>query len=509
MDAETNDVHLTVALKRQILTQNIYGVDLDAAAVEVTQLSLYLKMLEHENRTTLQRQRELLADEADIALLPPLQDNIKCGNSLIASDFSMMPEDLVRVHAFDWPVQFKAIMKAGGFDAVIGNPPYLSSAGQESISYFNERYHLSEYQTDFYTYFIEKALSLVKQSGKFSFVVSDSWMKAENFSKLRNHLLGEHRLLRLAVFDFAPFEGATIENSVLVVERGEKPRLIPMDRFTEPGKFQLQSEVDPQKSIARGLIDPMYSEEALNLIAKMERECVPLESLVELNRGIHAYRTDGYGKTRFGRGSQTKRDKDEQSYHAKKAVDSTYLPEIKGKDVFRFEFVPSGDFISYGDWLAEAREPKYFQNPKVTVRKVLGKKLHGTFIREPMAIDQSLYILISPKNDSKQLKFILGILMSGIGAWYLRTKYAIYDTLYPWYTRKQLAAFPIKPHDDKLVMLVDKLLGLMPKLRVATTDSEKAVLQNAITATDQQIDQLVYDLYGLTPDEIKLVEGVQ
>ena len=81
VDAETGDVHLTVNLKRQVLTQNIYGVDLDAAAVEVTQLSLYLKMLENENRTTLARERELFADA--VALLPPLQDNIKCGNSLI------------------------------------------------------------------------------------------------------------------------------------------------------------------------------------------------------------------------------------------------------------------------------------------------------------------------------------------------------------------------------------------------------------------------------------------
>ncbi|MGI8965737.1 MAG: Eco57I restriction-modification methylase domain-containing protein, partial [Limisphaerales bacterium] len=157
VDAVTGDVHLTVSLKREILTNNIYGVDLDAAAVEVTQLSLYLKMLENENRNTLARERELFAE--DIALLPPLQDNIKNGNSLIASDFSMMAEDLIRVRAFDWPVQFAPIMKAGGFDAVIGNPPYLSSAGQESISYFNERYRLSEYQTDFYTYFIEKALT--------------------------------------------------------------------------------------------------------------------------------------------------------------------------------------------------------------------------------------------------------------------------------------------------------------------------------------------------------------
>ena len=107
VDAATGDMHLTVALKRQILTQNIYGVDLDSAAVEFTQLSLYLKMLEHENRTTLQRQRELLPDADDIALLPPLQANIKCGNSLIASDFSIIPEDLVRVHAFNWPVQFE------------------------------------------------------------------------------------------------------------------------------------------------------------------------------------------------------------------------------------------------------------------------------------------------------------------------------------------------------------------------------------------------------------------
>jgi hypothetical protein len=64
-----------------------------------------------------------------------------------------------------------------------------------------------------------------------------------------------------------------------------------------------------------------------------------------------------------------------------------------------------------------------------------------------------------------------------------------------------------KSRHDKLVVLVDKLLGLMPKLRAATADSEKAVLQNAVTATDQQIDQLVYELYNLTPEEIALVEG--
>jgi len=97
--------------------------------------------------------------------------------------------------------------------------------------------------------------------------------------------------------------------------------------------------------------------------------------------------------------------------------------------------------------------------------------------------------------------------MSSIGAWYLRTKYAIYDTLYPWYTKKQLGAFPIKPRHDRLVMLVDKMLALMPGLRAATSEREKSALQNAVSATDRQIDERVYELYGLTPEEIALVES--
>ena len=124
LDAKTNTLHLTVRTKRRILRETVYGVDLDPQAVEVTQLSLYLKMLEGETAETLLREHDLFG--GDEAILPPLQDNIKCGNSLIASDFSMMPEDLVRVHAFDWPVQFESIIKkAGGFDAVVGNPPYI------------------------------------------------------------------------------------------------------------------------------------------------------------------------------------------------------------------------------------------------------------------------------------------------------------------------------------------------------------------------------------------------
>ena len=107
------------------------------------------------------------------------------------------------------------------------------------------------------------------------------------------------------------------------------------------------------------------------------------------------------------------------------------------------------------------------------------------------------------------MKFLLGLLLSRLAAWYLRTKYAIYDTLYPWYTKKQLASFPVKDKDVNLVNLVDRMLNLHKKLAAAKVPDEKTRIQRQITATDKQIDSLVYELYALTEEEIQIVEALQ
>jgi hypothetical protein len=198
-DPVTGDVHLTTDLKRRILTANIYGVDLDAGAVEVTQLSLYLKMLEGENRTTLAAERDLFG--SDIALLPPLQDNIKCGNSLIASDFSMIPADLVRVRAFDWDVQFATIMKAGGFDAVIGNPPYVrQEALKETKAYFEKVYESFSGTGDLYIYFMERGVKLLKPGARYSIIVSSSFLRATYAEALRKTLRRYTAVCRIVDF---------------------------------------------------------------------------------------------------------------------------------------------------------------------------------------------------------------------------------------------------------------------------------------------------------------------
>ncbi len=120
--------YLTIQEKKRILLNNIYGVDIDPQAVEVTKLSLLLKVLEGENQDTLERQMKLFKERA----LPDLGSNIKCGNSLIGPDFYqgkqmnlLDSEEAYRINPFDWQKEFPKIMKQGGFDAVIGNPPYI------------------------------------------------------------------------------------------------------------------------------------------------------------------------------------------------------------------------------------------------------------------------------------------------------------------------------------------------------------------------------------------------
>jgi len=166
------ETRLTIAERKHILTTHIYGVDIDRQAVETTKLSLLLKALEGENDATLSQQMTLFHERA----LPNLSDNIQCGNSLIASDFSMLPEDLICVRAFDWPAQFPDAMKAGGFDAVIGNPPYGRLLDEADERYVTERCKAFSATPDVYVAFIEYAIHVIKPGGRVSFIVPSAWL---------------------------------------------------------------------------------------------------------------------------------------------------------------------------------------------------------------------------------------------------------------------------------------------------------------------------------------------
>ncbi len=514
VDDKTGDVHLTVELKRKILTQNIYGVDLDAAAVEVTQLSLYLKMLENENRTTLQRQRELLADENDIALLPPLQDNIKCGNSLIASDFSMMPEDLVRVHAFDWPVQFQSIMKAGGFDAVIGNPPYGADSGEESLAYLRQKYEAAGREADTYALFMEQSVKLARPGGYVSMIVPTGWYSGARFPALRRFIACKTDPTIFVNLPYDVFADAWVDTTVYAATRRKVPtawprtekQLVSLKTFPKRQKIQIASEFEKDMQtteLAEWFADGSdtfltYADSrATSLMRRLEKNGVPFSTYADIQRGVTPFNL------------------------TEKPTHKTSLPAFEG--TVRRYLLDEGPerYVRFDDTLAEPKPIRYFQGPRLLIRELISRQfqIQATKATKDFVTNKSMQSAL-PLPGGPDSNFLLGCFNSRLLSWFFLQKSNIAQRDdFPKIVLKETRSLPFpridlkKPADksrhDKLVLLVDKLLGLMPKLRTATLASEKAVLQNAVTATDQQIDALIYELYGLTEEEIKLVEGGQ
>jgi 23S rRNA G2445 N2-methylase RlmL len=171
-----NDWKLTIAERKRILLANIYGVDIDAQAVETTKLSLLLKVLEGETQQSLQHVFRLFEERA----LPDLGDNIKCGNSLVGPDFYagkqielINDEEAFRINVFDWSKEFEGIIARGGFDCIVGNPPYgFHQIHTDDVKeYFKARYVSVTGSFEHYFLFYEATLDRLAKGGCHGFIV--------------------------------------------------------------------------------------------------------------------------------------------------------------------------------------------------------------------------------------------------------------------------------------------------------------------------------------------------
>jgi hypothetical protein len=220
-ESQTPHYGLTITEKKRILLNNIYGVDIDSQAVEVTKLSLLLKVLEGESSETIDNQYRLFHERA----LPDLANNIKCGNSLIGPDFyeNLDPETITeelqqKINAFDWHAEFPEIFsdKNPCFDAVIGNPPYvriqtMRDTAPQTIDYYKGRYDTaSKGNYDIYVLFVECGLHLLNDKGRLGFILPHKFFNAQYGQSLRQLLSNGHHLAHVVNFtDKQVFYGAT------------------------------------------------------------------------------------------------------------------------------------------------------------------------------------------------------------------------------------------------------------------------------------------------------------
>jgi hypothetical protein len=499
---------LTIAERKRILTTHIYGVDIDRQAVETTKLSLLLKALEGENDVTLSHQMTFFHDRA----LPNLSDNIKCGNSLIASDFSLEKDDLLRIRAFDWTTNFPVAMKTGGFDAIIGNPPYIRPHNilPEEKEYFWRHYDTFEKKGDIYCCFSQKAARLCKNGGRFSFIVSNGWLRLDSFQKLRKMFLEQTVIESIVDLPDKVFADAQVKTCIFVCtknadEKVQKKQNISVWKQNEgfvPLNLVFMRNI-PQCAFLKTykqIFDISISPETETVKERIKTNGQPLGELFDVCFGLKT----GDDETFLHHGQINTEDK----------------PLLRGDDVGRYDSNFKNEYVWYvPDKMRQHRqtarpgEPWRFEQPKVLIKDTTSV-FAGTYDEGTYYVKDVLIVVPFKEKQPPPLllKAVLGMLNSRLLTFYYRTTF---QTIHV--QRNELASLPLakidfanlaeKGRHDKLVELVDKMLTLTPKLRGATSEAEKAVLQNAVTTIDREIDNLVYELYGLTSDEIAIVES--
>ena len=524
------DYKLTISERKRLLLEHIFGVDIDSQAVEVTKLSLLLKVLEGEDQYSVARQLKLFQQRALQRALPDLGQNIKCGNSLIGPDFyhgrqmSLTDdEETYRINAFDWQAEFPEIMGQGGFSAVIGNPPYLFGRDWKSLNisediktYLGKTYKSSPYQLDMFSIFMEKASNLCKSKGYVGQIVPNVWLTNTYSASTRKFILIQANELYLMVPPPKCFQKLTVDTVIYSYQKMETPGIIfkiGIMENTHPNEIATlisNDYIDGKRPISASL-----SNSSINLVLRLKNTFPELQTIANLTRGVHPYRTGGYGKSAFGPGTQKARDVEERPYHSK-SKKSNYRPFIYGRDLNRFSPPEASEYVNYGPWLAEPRQPEFFEGVRVYSRKILGDRLVVTIEKSDSIADQQVYITI-PTIKYLKGQYLAGILGSKLIAFYIRGFYDEANDAFPQIKVVQLKQLPIRtidfsdPEDkarhDRLVAMVEDMLAWHKQLAEAKTPQEKSVLERRIAATDNDIDQLVYDLYGLTAEEINLVEG--
>ncbi|MES0489888.1 MAG: N-6 DNA methylase [Leptospirales bacterium] len=569
---------LTTSEKKKILLNNIFGVDIDNQAVEVTKLNLLLKVLENESAETLESQLSMFHERA----LPDLENNIKCGNSLIGPDFysvnsagkgeqqdlftSMSEDEKEKVNVFDWESEWSGIMTGDdvGFDVVIGNPPYVRQEvlGPDFKTYAQNIFETYAGTADLYVYFIEKSLSLLKAKGVYSIIVANKWLRA-NYGDALRKFLKKKRILELIDFGELPvFEGAKTDTCILKIANDQ-----PKDFYVvKQNKLLLGKEGNPPldkvvKKLKYHVGINTLEDEGWSL--SNESEAKLLSKLKQIGEPLGKF---GAGKIHYG--IKTALDEcfvinnsiKEQLIRNDKNSAELIKPFVFGRDIDRYKqptvdkwliLLPAGftdvkrgkvkpeiwlqakypEIYNWlkqyeekckkrwdkGDYWWELRSCAYygeFENNKL-VWPEIAMNPRATFDSGRLYYPTTVYIFSIPD------KYLLCILNSKVAWFCLKNICAVLgdsDSGGRLRLKKQyMEQLPIRTIDfdnsddkakhDQMITLVDRMLDLNKRLPEANTPHDKTQLERQIAATDQEIDLLVYKLYDLTDEEIKIVEG--
>lgn len=572
-----NVPRLTIREKKRILTNNIFGVDIDVNAVEVTKLSLLLKVLEDENKDVLEQQQKLFQEK----VLPNLSYNIKCGNSLIGTDIleqeNLEHGDLLKINPFDWEEEFPQIFENGGFDAIIGNPPYIRTQLLDKISkkYYKNNYISSTGIYDIYALFVERSVNITKE-GIVGFILPNKFILADYGRGMRDLIKDKQCLNKLINFkDNQIFQNASTYTCLLFLKSNSKQfKYSEIENFDKKDMLFIINKYEnfDDGNITIGLLNSeayldsdwkFYIGNSAKIVQKLMDYPLKLKDISE----------------KIFQGLATSADKifivDEISQKGdlveiySKIDDSNHLLEkeilkkyIKGKEIKRYDFEYKNKLIIFPYYLYEdsfelippkdlRKKYPYAWNYLKKYEKILKEREHGkmnnkdkwyAFTYPKSMIDYKNPKIMTPnsafsssfsfdsngdyyitagisggyglklKKDCKLNElYLLSILNSSLMTFLNKKIGKSMRGKYYSFEGRVIENYPIMdvgPEEQlPLIELANKMIKLNNQLSVCNTPKEKKLLKLQIKNFDNQINSKVYELYGLTEEEIEIIEN--
>ena len=523
-------------VEQSILENNLFGVDINEESVEIAKLSLWLR--------TAQPNRKL----------NDLNSNIKCGNSLI-DDVSVADDK-----AFNWQTSFPQVFANGGFDVIIGNPPY--GAELTNKDWLKIKFKKTSFGTiDSYKYFIELGFNLTKSKGCLSYIMPDSYIEKEYFKDVRTLVSNSFKNVFNIKLGDNVFEAVNLPTAITILQIKEKTS----------SKFNYLDISNTSKENKENVLFDF--KHYVNDVPEFEKSFVVFKSIIKLENTrplIELYKqVMGVKVYQIGKGKppQTNYEIDNNIFISKTKSDVYNLPFVS-QGIKRYFYETQNEYIKYGKWLAEPREISYFVNPKIVIREIINPTIFATYIEEN-AVVKNIASVIIEKDSSYSIKFLLLLINSKLINYYVNEQSPKSNNKsYPSFNSNLLKNIPIKvlayelqrPFIEKadLMLSLNKELQELSqkfqrtlqrkfelndlpkkledwyllsyadfikelakkKIKLSLSDeaeweeyfnieSKKAqALKSQIDATDKEIDQLVYKLYDLTEEEIAIVEKV-
>lgn len=487
---------LSLTQKRELLVSCIFGVDLDHQAIEVAQLSLSLKLLEDETAGSAFFGQQ----EIEQALLPSLGYNIIWGNALIDIDFydgEMFPEGDLRLKPTALARSFAQVFKQGGFDAIVGNPPYLfiTEVSKEEKEYFAKRYETLEYRFDIYGLFMERALKeLLISGGRLGYIIPHTLLANDSFTKLRKLLLEQSSIVE--VLDIGPgaFQNAKNETMVVVFEKSPVGRKKVQVGITSAKTFPNLSKTFSIKQ-SEWLENPKHTwlvnvdADAASLIKKMDVGSTSLGTYCTVNQGL--------------------RTGDNEKYIKQIAQGSKWKPVAGGSDVARYAPLRQGSFVLYDTEKLDApRKESIFNRPeKIVVQEIrnisLARRIVSTVDTTSTYCLQSTNVIGLREDAEIDLYFLQAVIGSNLMNYYFRLKFPANNHI----ASNQLAALPIPSastgEQQRLRRLVESLIKTMDALSMTEAPLQQESLRSRAEALDTQIERIVCGLFGVPPDLVE------